>query len=180
MAEEFADAGHVKSVNPARRELRVEAADGVIAKLEGRAWLHVRDAAGAVTRYKIVEFSPQSGFAIVTVVVGVPRDTVAGLKGRRVVLPADEMEERGGWEVDAAELAGMTVVGVNGPLLGEVVAGFETKANGVLEVLRPDGTSLLLPLVREVVEKVDWDARKVVVHDIAPFAVEQDGGPRLA
>ena len=179
VAEEFTDAGYVKSVNPARRELRVEAAEGVITKLEGRAWLHVRDAAGEVMRYKIVKLSPQRGFVIVTVVAGVPRDTVARLKGSRIVLPADEMKDRGRWEVDAAELAGMTVVGVNGPLIGEIVSGFDTKANGVLEVLRPDGGSLLLPLVPEVIEEIDWDAKKVVVHDIAPFAVEHDRGPRL-
>lgn len=179
VAEEFTDAGFVKSVNPARRELRVEAADGVITKLEGRTWLHVRDATGEVMRCKIAKLSPQRGFAIVTVAAGVPRDTVAGLKGSRVVLPADEMKERDGREVDAAELTGMSVVGVNGPLIGEVVSGFETKANGVLEVLRPDGGSLLLPLVPEVIEEIDWDANKVVVHDIAPFAVENDNGPRL-
>ena len=179
MTQEFTDAGFVRSVNPARRELRVEAAAGVIAKLEGRPWLHLRDATGEVMRCKIVKLSPQRGFAIVTVAAGVPRDTVARLKGRRIVLPADEMKERGAREVDASELAGMTVVGVNGPLIGEVVSGFETKATGVLEVLRPDGGSLLLPLVPEVIEEINWDAKKVVVHDIAPFAVEHDSGPRL-
>lgn len=180
MDDGFVNVGSVRSVNPARRELRVEGSKSRIADLAGREWLHVEEAAGEILRCKVTGVSVQKGFAIVTLAAGVSRDTVAGLKGRRVVLPAGESRPRGAFGFDAAELVGMSIVSVDGSVIGEVVAGFDTKANGVVEVLRPEGGSLLLPVVPEAIVEVDLDGGKVIVGDITPFAVESDNGPRLA
>ena len=180
MDEEVVDAGSVRSVNPARRELRIEGSEARIADLAAREWLHVVEAAGEILRCKISGVSVQKGFAIFTLAAGVSRDTVARLKGCRVVSPVGELKRRGGFGFEAAELVGMSIVSVDGSVIGEVVAGFDTKANGVVEVLRPEGGSLLLPVVPEAIEEVDWDGGKVIVGDIAPFAVESDSGPHLA
>ncbi len=179
MDEEFAKAGTVRSVNPARRELRIEGPQARVADLAGREWLHVEETTGEILRCKIAGVSVQRGFAIVTLAAGVSRDTVAGLKGHCIVSPVGELKEGGAFEFDAAELVGMSIVSVDGSIIGEVVAGFDTKANGVVEVLRPEGGSLLLPVVPEAIREVDWDGGKVIVGDIAPFAVESDSGPRL-
>jgi len=178
--EEFVSAGSVRSVNPSRREVRVDAPERVLAGFEGRDWLYVEESPGDILRCKVVKVTLHNGVAIVTVAPGVARDTVARLKGCRVVAPLEPEIERGVLDADAEECVGMMIVTENGSLVGEVVAGFETKANGVLEVLRPDGGSLLLPLVPEVVESIDWNGKKMYVGDIAPFAVESDSGPRLA
>ena len=179
MDEEFVNAGSVQSVNPARRELRIDAPERVLADLEDRNWLHIEEAPGKILRCKVMKVSLHNGLAIVSVAPGVARDTVARLKGCRVVVPAVAETEHGACTVTAEECVGMLVVSENGSLVGEVVAGFETRANGVLEVLRPEGGSLLLPLVPEVIEEIDWEGKKVHVGDIAPFAVEDDRGPRL-
>lgn len=179
MSEEFVDAGSVRSVNPARRELRIDSTNRVLADLEGSGWLHIEETAGKILRCKIVKSTLHNGWAIVTVAPGVARDTVARLKGCRVVVPAAERIEGAAFDITAQECVGMSLVSENDSLIGEVVAGFETKAHGVLEVLRPDGGSLLLPFVPEVIEEIDWAGKKVIVGDIAPFAVENDRGPRL-
>ncbi len=179
MDEELVDAGSVRSVNPARRELRVDGPKRILAALEGHDWLYIEEAPGSILKCKIVKVTLHNGLAIVAVAPGVARDTVARLKGCRVKVPAAARTERAVSSVSAEECVGMSLVSENGSLIGEVVAGFETKANGVLEVLRPDGGSLLLPFVPEVIEEIDWAGKKVRVGELAPFAVESDCGPRL-
>ena len=150
--------------------------------LKGWSWLYVEENTGEIGRFKVASVALRAGYAAITLAPGVPRDTVARLKGRRVVVPEAEAKSkpRGVLDIAAAELTGMSIETADGTLVGEIVAGFETKANGVLEVRRPDGSSLLLPLIPEVIEELDLDRRKVIVGDIAPFAVEHDSGTRLA
>ena len=179
MDEEFVSAGTVRSVNPSRREVRVDAPERVLAGFVGRDWLFVEESPGDILRCRVVKVTLHNGVAIVRVASGVARDTVARLKGCRVVAPVAPIVERGVLDAAAEDCVGMTIVTGNDTLIGEVVAGFQTKANGVLEVLRPDGGSLLLPLVPEVVVSIDWHGKKVYVGDIAPFAVESDSGPHL-
>lgn len=176
----YTQIGRVRSVNPARREVRINAPKRRMNDLEGWSWLYVEESSGEIVRFKVVGVALRSGYAAITLAPGVPRDTVASLKGRRVVVPEAESKPVGAFDIAAAELTGMSIETVDGTLVGEIVAGFETKANGVLEVLRPDGSSLLLPLIPEVIEEFNLDRRKVIVGDIAPFAVEHDSGTRLA
>lgn len=180
MDEEFTQIGQVKSVNPARREIRVSFPESRKADLEGREWVYVQKPGGRPFRCKVDKVSTLGTPAIVTLSSGVSRDTVADLKAAKVLVPTAELGPRDVSALKPAELVGMRVYTADDSLVGEVVDGFDTKANGVLEVRGPDGGSVLLPVVPELIEEIDWDRRRVIVHDIAPFAVESDSGPRLA
>ena len=116
--------------------------------------------------------------------VGVPEGRLSELAvepagGEVMRCKIDAMDARADFlDREAGAFMGLDVYGPGGSLIGEVVAGFETKGSVVLEVGRPDGRSLLLPLVPEVVEAVDWEAGKLFIGDIEGFTVD-DGGPRL-
>lgn len=179
MDESHTRIGRIKSVNPARREVRIDAPKARVRDAESWSWLYIEESDGELSRYKIARAALKGECAVVELAPGVPRDTVRLLKGRRVLRPKAASEPKFSFDGEATDLVGMTIESNDGSLLGEIVAGFETKANGVLEVLRPDGSSLLLPLVPEVIEGIDLDKGKVIAGDIAPFAVEHGSGSRL-
>lgn len=63
-----------------------------------------------------------------------------------------------------ADLYGIEVYEDNGDKLGEIVDIIETGSNDVYEVKCIDGTSLLLPAIKECILSVDIDNRKMTVH----------------
>jgi 16S rRNA processing protein RimM len=72
-----------------------------------------------------------------------------------VPLEADEYYEH--------QIIGMTVVELDGTLLGKVTEIIDTGANDVYVVTGPDG-ELLLPAIESAVLEIDLDADRMVVH----------------
>ena len=124
----------------------------------------IRPLVAALRRPKdwvVVEFTP-----------GTPRDSVAGMRGAEVLWEADEEAIALLGRLEADALLGMRLVGPGAAGLGEVVGVLQTPVHAVLEVAGADGRGLLLPMVREVVERIDWESGVILVGDIAPFAVD--------
>lgn len=71
-------------------------------------------------------------------------------------LPPDE------WYVH--QVLGLRVVTDDGQPLGVLVEVFETGANDVLVVQRPDGSEVLLPDIEDVVRGVDFEQGVMTVH----------------
>ncbi|AOY01557.1 ribosome maturation factor RimM [Jeongeupia sp. USM3] len=90
------------------------------------------------------------------------RDHAFALKGCEVAVPRSLMPEAGDGEYYWADLVGMTVVNTAGETLGIVDKLFATGANDVL-VVRDGETERLLPFVKQVVLKVDTEARSLSV-----------------
>ena len=90
------------------------------------------------------------------------RDAAEALRGTELRVPADEapgLEEGEFW---ARDLEGCAVVD------GDVAVGFVRRMSAlpsveVLEVDRPDGSELLVPMVRDCVRSVDIEARRIDV-----------------
>lgn len=61
------------------------------------------------------------------------------------------------------QLLGLSVVTDEGEALGEIVEIIETGSNDVYVVRGPAG-ELLLPVLRSVIQSIDLEARRVVVH----------------
>jgi len=96
---------------------------------------------------------------------GVTDRAQAGLLRNQVVyVPADRLPplEAGEWYLH--QVLGLEVVTDRGELLGVLVEVFETGANDVFVVRRPDGREVLLPDTDEVVRAVDFDRRQMTVH----------------
>ena len=169
MARRTVVAGKVHSVNPGKRQVRIQAAGGDVPDnaflalapaVDGQPrirpwWLHA-----APKDWVVVEFTP-----------GTPRDSVAGMRGE-VLWEADEEAIALLGRLEADALLGMRLVGPGAAGLGEVVGVLQTPVHAVLEVAGADGRGLLLPMVREVVERIDWESGVILVGDIAPFAVD--------
>lgn len=90
------------------------------------------------------------------------RDEADRLRGRRLLVPFDEVELPGEDEVFYHDLLGLAVVTADGTDLGEVVEVYELLPAHLLEV-RKEGRTHLLPFTAEVVESVDLEDRVLTV-----------------
>lgn len=165
-------AGTVHSVNPAKRQVRVRAAAGDVPDEAFLGRLRLRLTDGREVRPLVAALRRPGGAVVVEFTPGTPRDSVAGMRGAEVLWEADEaaIALLGRLEMDA--LIGMRLVGPGGTAIGKVVGALETPAHGVIEVKCPDGRSIMLPVIREAVEQIDWESGAIFVRDIAPFAVD--------
>jgi 16S rRNA processing protein RimM len=89
------------------------------------------------------------------------RDDAEALRGSELMVPRDEVE-LGEGEYWASDLEGCTVVD------GDVQVGFVRRMSAlpsceVLEVDRPDGSELLVPMVRDAIRSIDLAARRIDV-----------------
>jgi 16S rRNA processing protein RimM len=89
------------------------------------------------------------------------RDDAEALRGAELTVPLSELELEEG-EYWAHELAGCAVVD------GDVEIGFVRRMSAlpsceVLEVDRPDGSELLVPMVRDAIRSIDVAARRIDV-----------------
>jgi 16S rRNA processing protein RimM len=89
----------------------------------------------------------------------VSRDDAEALRGNELTIPRSEVPLEAG-EYWASDLEGCAVVD------GEVAVGFVRRMSAlpsveVLEVDRPDGSELLVPMVRDCVRSVDVEARRI-------------------
>jgi 16S rRNA processing protein RimM len=87
------------------------------------------------------------------------RDDAEALRGTELTVPRDD-SVLGEDEYWARDLEGCTVVS------GDVVVGFVRRMSAlpsveVLEVDRPDGSELLVPLVRDCIRSIDVEARRI-------------------
>ncbi len=89
---------------------------------------------------------------------GVYRNQVAYVRAED--LPP--LEEDDDWYIH--QVLGVQVVTDEGETLGVLVEVFETGANDVLVVQRPDGSEVLLPDIDEVVLGVDFERQVMTVH----------------
>jgi 16S rRNA processing protein RimM len=87
------------------------------------------------------------------------RDDAEALRGEELTVPLSDIELEAD-EYWAHELAGCAVVD------GEVAIGFVRRMSAlpsceVLEVDRPDGSELLVPMVRDAIRSIDVAARRI-------------------
>lgn len=173
MPESWIQIGHVRSVNPSARRVRIRPDALRPCQLDRVTWLGVVLRDGTELRCKVASVGVVGAEIGVELALGVPRDTVAQMKGAAVTVSSGECPQGGDRDDRAEALRGFRVVKEDDTPLGRIVAAYDTAAHGVLEIEKPDGAVMLLPLVPEAIARVDVDRHVVVtVADIAPFAVE--------
>ncbi len=89
------------------------------------------------------------------------RDDAEALRGSELTVPRADVELEAG-EFWASDLEGCAVVD------GDVAIGFVRRMSAlpsceVLEVDRPDGSELLVPMVRDAIRSIDVEARRIDV-----------------
>jgi len=65
------------------------------------------------------------------------------------------------------QLVGLAVYTVEGNYVGKIEDIFRTGSNDVYQVRREDGKELLLPAIRQVVEKIDLEAGQIIIRPLA-------------
>lgn len=160
--------GRIERVSPGNRTLRIEMAKSYIAYALTLPVLRCEQKDGSILRCRVEMAKPSKEGIIVTVVAGVPRDTIAQLKNNKIVVPASEIK-RDTLHYDVEELVGLRVTTPKEEQAGTIIAAFKTKANGMAEVELNNGANLLLPIVPEIVERVDWSSNTLHLCSDAPI-----------
>ena len=93
-------------------------------------------------------------------------DTARALIGMHCLVPRGELPEVAAVAVGGG-IAGWEVVDAREGLLGTVAGIVENPGQSLLEVARPDGGTLLVPLVDEFIARIDEGARAIEV-DLPP------------
>jgi len=172
MADERTKIGTVTSVNPHRREVRVKVERRRATEFEEMDWFRVVLRDGKELRCRVVSVRCEDDVAIIMLGAGTTRDNVRLMRSCEVVADAASatVAKRDAFDVEA--MVGMTVRSMNGSVLGIIVAGFKAPGNDVAETEMTTGSSVLLPVIEEVILDIDWENKVVLVGDIGPFAVD--------
>lgn len=171
MAGAWSRIGTVRSVNPAKRELRLDPAPKFAngATTMNKARIAIRGGETMVCTVESVNANP--GGLIVTLGAGISRDTVARMKHAAVEIERQRRDAVAPVEMDAADWIGLDVIGVDGTRIGVISGCIESPAHDIVEIETPDGQQLLLPAIEQTVESIDMETQTVTVGDIAPYVI---------
>jgi 16S rRNA processing protein RimM len=116
----------------------------------------------------VAEAKPHGSLLVARLQETLTREQAAQLRGTEIGVPREAMPAPGENEVYEADLIGLRVVNREGQDLGTIEALVSNGAHPVLQVRAGDaergGAERLLPYVASVVERVDLEARSVVVN----------------
>lgn len=174
MTRRRTDIGIIRSVSPARREIRVTPVAGAEKLFDRLRLVEVRLADQTELRCRIQEVRDETGGKILTLTPGVPRETVARMKGATLWAAAEPEAEAAEEAYELEDLDGLTVLDRAGAVIGAVTSLYSAGGNDAIEVTRPGGGKVLLPVVEQVIASVNLERGEIVVNDIAPYAVEED------
>lgn len=105
---------------------------------------------------------------------GVTRDMVGRLKGARAEIAVTTERRRNDSAFHVAETLGFAVSDAAGNVCGIVCETYSAPANDVIEIEIHPGKTVMIPAVPEVVKKVDFERRVIVIEDIAQFLSDAD------
>jgi 16S rRNA processing protein RimM len=92
------------------------------------------------------------------------RDLAERLRGVLLCVDSDDVPDTGDPdEFHDHQLVGLTAVGTDGEVLGEVTRVDHAPASDLLVLRRPDGRTALVPFVKAIVPTVDLAAGRVVL-----------------
>jgi len=166
--------GAIRSVQPARRKVRVAPRPGMGRYLTQAHWVEAVLRDGSHLRCRVESARERGGVVVVTLSAGVTRDTVARLRGATVLVDVDDEERVGRDGYRLEDLKGLSVLDRTGKCLGTVATVYAAGTNEVFEVAKGGGGSLLLPAIAQVIAEVDLDKGAMVLNDVAPYAVEDE------
>ena len=169
----WTEIGRVRSLNPQRREVRIKPVTAHEQAFQSAEWLYFAQLGKTEPlRCRVKALSLGKDKVVAVLAPGVPRDTVAELRGATVVVPSETAAPRRiEWSIRG--LVGMDVREEDGTPLGVVTEVYEGPANDAFCVARPGGGRITLPAIDLVITDVDLDAGEITVADITPYAVEQ-------
>lgn len=174
MADSWIVIGVVKSVNPSKRLVRVNAEPRHAHQFDDMARVRLRTRDGTVKDARITEIRATEQGVLLTLEAGVTRDTVAGMRNAKLIIAPDEAKPRPAGVYVREDFPGMAVADEHGDVVGIVRDAFSTPAHFVIEIGTPTGDTILAPVVDALVRAIDLDARRITVGDISAFVWNED------
>ena len=150
--------GDIVRAHGIRGELVVSVAAGRLRDWEAAEELHFGPDAPAI---RIKSAHIHQGRWLVMLQGVRDRNASEALRGRPVFVQALEREAAGWWPDD---WLGFTVIDEAGATLGRLTEVIHTGANDVIVVVAEGQPELLLPVIADVILRVDADARALTVH----------------
>jgi len=171
LSTEFYVVGRVRRAHGIRGELVIEsvtdAPDAIFAA--GRrvfVGTPIGDVAPGQPELRILRATPFKGGFIVAF-EGIPdRSAAETWRGRTLLVPEDEVEPPADGQVFIHDLVGMSVIHATGDAIGQVTEVFELPQGLLIEVLRAEGKSVLLPFDDQTVTGVDLEQRIIRVDPV--------------
>ena len=115
-------------------------------------------------RFEITAIRPaKDGEAVISFSGIADRSTAEALKGTELFVARSQLPAPGEEEFYHADLIGLEAQDSEGRMLGKVAAIHNYGASDVIELVRPDGDSVLLAFTRETVPVIDIAGGRVVV-----------------
>lgn len=163
-------------MTPADRWIEVAAITGVHG-LQGEVRLRVHSGdAAALKRYRSLRLEPLGQAVTIKSIAqdakGVrarlegfaDRTAVEPLRGQKLMVERAALPPPGADEVYLADLIGLAVLSTSGQPVGTVAATANYGAGDLIEIVRPDGSALLVPLQPVAVARIDLEARQLSVE----------------
>ena len=114
--------------------------------------------------YEVIACRPgKPGEAVISFAGIADRAAAEGLKGVELFVPRAALPDIADEEFYHADLIGLETQDSEGRVLGKVAAIHNYGAGDVLEVVRPDGDTILLAFTRETVPTIDIAGGRIVV-----------------
>ncbi|MPZ99894.1 MAG: 16S rRNA processing protein RimM [Dehalococcoidia bacterium] len=117
-------------------------------------------------RRRILEHTEPYGYPMLLLEGYTNRNAAEGLRGELLEIEESELPPLPEGEYYIDDLVGLTVVTVAGDEVGELVEVLTTGANDVYVVRRPGARDALIPAVKDIVQSVDLEARRVTVDPL--------------
>ena len=115
-------------------------------------------------QFEITAIRPaKDGEAVISFSGIADRSTAEALKGTELFVARSQLPAPGEEEFYHADLIGLEAQDSEGRMLGKVAAIHNYGASDVIELVRPDGDSVLLAFTRETVPVIDIAGGRVVV-----------------
>lgn len=162
-SESLVPVGEVAGAHGVRGLLRVRLYNETSAVLGALRALTLRDRTGALATRRVTRATPHAHGLWLVGLDGIDDRTAAeALAGREVVVDAAALPPLAADEFYHHEIVGFRVVTTGGRLLGTVAHTFSTGLNDVW-VVRDGRHERLVPVIADVVERIDRDARRIVI-----------------
>ncbi|MBE9470786.1 MAG: 16S rRNA processing protein RimM [Chloroflexi bacterium] len=157
--------GRVSRPHGVRGELRVKVLTDYPGRLGQHAYFYLAspDSPEIVRRYPVEKLRHHKEVLLLKLGGCDDRNGAEELRGQLVQIPTEEAVPLEEGEYYDFQLIGVKVEAESGESLGQVVEVLKTGANDVYVVRGPWG-EVLLPVVKDVVLKLDLEARQMVVH----------------
>ena len=117
------------------------------------------------TAFKLNRIAAHKGPVMIATLGGVgSRDAAEALRGQEVYIRQSDAAPLDEDEYYLHDLPGITVQTVDGVELGVVKEVIETGANDVLVVTRAEGGEVLIPMIRDVVKRLDLPGQRITIE----------------